>query len=433
MEVVMEDQMLHVDREQETISDEDLARKLLKKEQRLLTRLQEAQEAEARAQDRFQRAEVRLQRRRARLERIKSNLMLVQKQIADAQITDQQPAQMESALVMPATLESTPRVDAEEVAPVQVEQDIVVAQESEVSSPSFVENASSKSVEPEAVTTSEDTRNASTTLEAEVLSSSQTETTPISVGLNQVLAASGGEQGEIERDSLSHPPDAQPLTRQGTSSPAPLMSAPMEATLESEGSSSSSIEPTTSTTIEQEPVASADSTAVEPEVDATPEVDTASDSSTEREPTKPLRLEQEDQPAAGSLSPDIQSAKEAWVAAESAMQHARNTAHGIAASISFLSQTSEFSNEFMAELVYKQSDANKALVKAQNAAREAYERYVQAQEEAKRAASQSVDVSMGTSGDHAQQNQENGTSPAEVDNAADQTVEMHAIRLYKEW
>ncbi len=204
----------------------------------------------------------------------------------------------------------------------------------------------------------------------------------------------------------------------------------MEITSESEGSSSSSIEPTSSTIIEQEPVAN-DSTAVEPEVDATPEVDTSPDSAMEREPTKPLRLEQEDQPAAGSLSPDIQSAKEAWVAAESAMQHARNTAHGIAASISFLSQTSEFSDKFMAELVYKQAEANKALVKAQDAARSAYERFVQAQENAEHAASQPVDASVGTSEDYTRQKQENGALPTAEDNATDQTVSMHAIRLHK--
>src|SRR3989442_15739033 len=93
MEIVMEDQIVHVEKEQEALSDAEIARKLHKKERRLAARLEDAQEAEARAQDRFQRAQVRLQRRRARLERITNNLLLVQKQIADAHITDQQPAQ----------------------------------------------------------------------------------------------------------------------------------------------------------------------------------------------------------------------------------------------------------------------------------------------------------------------------------------------------
>ena len=61
------------------------------------------------------------------------------------------------------------------------------------------------------------------------------------------------------------------------------------------------------------------------------------------------------------------------------MQNARNAAHGLAASISFLSQTDGISNEFMEELVRKQADANKELLKAQDAARAAYERFVQAQ------------------------------------------------------
>jgi hypothetical protein len=380
MEIVMEDQVVRVDKEQEALSDADFARKLHKKERRLAARLEEAQEAEARALDRFQRAEVRLQRRRTRLERIKSNLMLVQKQIADSRITDQQPAQ-----------EAFPPSEAELDTPLS---------ESEALSSSHTESMIAGTSEPEQ------------------------EAVSISTDFSGVLAASGGEQGGYKW--------GHPTPRQGTSSPAPLMSAPGETTSELVGSSSSSIEPTTSTIIEHEPVASADSTTVEPGVDATSEVDTSPDSAMEREPTKPLRLEQEDQPAAGSLSPDIQSAKEAWVAAESAMQHARNTAHGIAASISFLSQTSEFSEKFMAELVYKQADANKALVKAQDAARLAYERFVQAQEIAEHAASQRVDVSTGAPGDYTRRKQENGALPAaEEDNAADQTVSMHAIRLYK--
>ena len=254
------------------------------------------------------------------------------------------------------------------------------------------------------------------------LTSEPMEAIPAEAGSSQVLAASGDEQGESEQGYIT--------PGQETPAPAPLRSSSLETTLESEGRSSSSIEPIAPTTIEQEPMASADSRAVEAEVDATPEVDTSPDSSMEREPTKPLRLEQEDRPAAASLSPDIQSAKEAWVAAESAVQHARNTAHGIAASISFLSQTSGFSDKFMSELVYKQAEANKALVKAQDASRLAYERFVQAQEHV---TSQPADVPVDGSEDQAQRKQENGALPVVEDNANDQTVSMHAIRLYKAW
>ncbi len=168
----MEDQVLHVDKEQEALSDADFARKLHKKERRLAARLEEAQEAEARAQDRFQRAQARLQRRRTRLERIKSNLLLVQKQIADLHITDQQPAQ--EAFSPSETELDTPLSEAEAVA----------IPESEALSSSHAESMIAGTSVPE----------------QEVVS--------ISTDLSDVLAASGGEQGEYER--------GHPAPRQGT-------------------------------------------------------------------------------------------------------------------------------------------------------------------------------------------------------------------------
>jgi hypothetical protein len=387
LEIVLEDQMLHVDKTQEAAPDVNLSKKLLKKEQRLFMRLQEEQEAEARAQDRFQRAQTGLQRRLRRLERISGKLLLVRKQIADLQITDQQSVYTESTLVIPATPESTPKETAATL-------------ESEALSPSHTEST---------IPTSEPEQEAST----------------LSANLSDLLVALGGKEG---KDDLGHP--ALGLE---TSSSTPLISPPVEATPESEGSSPYLIETTNPTTIEQEPAASADSTAVEAEIDATPEVDTSSDSIMKRVPTKPLRLEQEDQHAAGSFSPDILSAKEAWVAAESVLQNARNAAHGIAASISFLSQSDGLSSELMEELVLKQADANKALLKAQDAARVAYERFIQTQKDVEHAASQPVDASMNTSEDHSQQKQENDALPPAEENGADQTAKLHAIRLYKEW
>jgi hypothetical protein len=471
MEIVMEDQIVHGDKEQVALSDAVLVRKLHKKERRLTARLEDAQEAEARAQDRFQRAQGRLQRRRARLERITNNLLLVQKQIADAHVSDQQPVQ---EVVSPSeTRLDTPLSEVE----------VVAVPGSEALSPSHAESmiAGTSAPEQEAVSISTDLSDGLAasggeqggnergylTLGQETsapapLTSEPVEAAPTSAGLSHAFSASGGEQGypTLQQETSTPAPltsesvetipaeagsnqvlaasgDEQEESEQGhitpgqeTSAPAPLQSSSLETTLESEGSSSSSLEPIAPTTIEQEPIASADSRAVEAEVDATPEVDTSPDSSMEREPTKPLRLEQEDRPAAASLSPDIQSAKEAWVAAESAVQHARNTAHGIAASISFLSQTSGFSDKFMSELVYKQAEANKALVKAQDASRLAYERFVQAQEHV---TSQPADVPVDGSGDQAQRKQENGALPVVEDNANDQTVSMHAIRLYKAW
>jgi len=112
------------------------------------------------------------------------------------------------------------------------------------------------------------------------------------------------------------------------------------------------------------------------------------------------------------------------------VQSARNTAHGIAASISFLSQTGGLSNELMAELLRRQSEANKALTKAQYVARLAYGKFVQKQQASERAASQQAEASTGATEHHTQQDQENGASPAE-DSAVDLTGKMHAIHLYK--
>ena len=370
----MEDQMLHVDKTQEATPDVNLSKKLLKKEQRLFMRLQEEQEAEARAQDRFQRAQTRLQRRLNRLERISSKLLLVRKQIADLQITDQQSVYTEST--SDSTLDAIPgNTEPEATSSSYAESDVSTttvseqeaAQESAGSSPSFVESTTPTTIEQEPATSADSTA--------------------------------------VEQ----------------------------EAAQESAGSSPSFVESTTPATIEQEPVDSDDSSTVEPEVDITAEVNTTSGSIMERVPTKPLQLEQENQPVARSLSTDLHSDKEAWVGAESALQNARNAAHGIAASISFLSQSDGLSNEFMEELVRKQADANQALLKAQDAARVAYERFVQTQRDAEHAASQPVDASMNTSEDLSQQKQESGALPPAEDNGADQTAKLHAIRLYKEW
>jgi hypothetical protein len=411
MEVVLEDQILQVDKTQEATPDANLSKKLLKKEQRLSVRLQEEQEAEARAQDRFQRAQTRLQRRLNRLERISSKLLLVRKQIADLQITDQQSAHTKSTLVMPATFEA------------------------EALSPSQAEYTTPTTSEP------------------------KQEVTAMNANLSDLLAAHHSEEGE-EEQGLPVPQSETPARIEGTTEPEAMATfentTNADTTLEARALSSSQAEYTTPTTseteqnaatvnanlsdllaalggTEQEPVASANPTAVEAEIDATHEVDTSPDSIMKRVPTKPLQFEQEDQHAAGSFSPDILSAKETWVAAETALQNARNAAHGIAASISFLFQSDGLSNELMQELVRKQADANKALLKAHDAARVAYEHFVRAQKDAEHAANQPVDTSINTPQDHSQQKQENRDLPPVEENWDDQTTKLHAIRLYKEW
>jgi hypothetical protein len=374
MEIVMENQILHVDNEQEAKSNADLARNLSKNERRLSERLIEAQEDEVRALERFQRAQRRLQRRRKRVERIQGKLALVREQLAELHITEQQTVYIEHELVIVDTSESIPSVDSEEVTLVQVEEDMEGAQESEDLSSSYAESPIADISVPEQ------------------------EATSISMDVSDVLATNGDEEKGNEQGH--------------------------EAAQELEASSSS-IESTTPTTNVQVAVAPTDYTAIEPEAEVRDEVDISTDTITERVPTKPLQIEHADLPASESLSPDVQPAKEAWIAAESAMQNARNAAHGIATSIAFLSQNDGLSNEFMEELVRKQADANKELLKAQDAARAAYERFVQAQRETEPAASLHVDASTNSSEDHS-------LPPAE-DNGADQTAKLHAIRLYNEW
>jgi len=206
-----------------------------------------------------------------------------------------------------------------------------------------------------------------------------------------------------------------------------------ETAQELEASSPSPIESSAPTTLEQEPVATINSIEVEPEAEVSDGADISSETNNDRQPTKPLRLELAGSPAAELLSPDVQSAKEAWVAAESAMQNARNAAHGIAASITFLSQTDGLSSEFMEELVQKQADANKELPKAQDAARAAYERFVQAQRDTEPAASQPVDASANSAEDDAERKQEHVSLPPAEENGVDLTTKLHAVRLYKEW
>ena len=110
------------------------------------------------------------------------------------------------------------------------------------------------------------------------------------------------------------------------------------------------------------------------------------------------------------------------------MQNIRNAANSLATSISFLSQTEGLNSEFMEELVRKQADANRELLKAQDSARAAYERFVQAQRDAHPVTSQSMNTSEGTS----QHKQEDASLPQAEENGLDQTAKLHAVRLYTE-
>jgi len=367
MEFLVEDQILQADEEQQAERAPDLAKKLLKREQRLLEHLQEAQEAEARALDRFRRVQARLQRKSARLERVKSRLLLVRKQIADLQIPH--PAlrteQVEPSLAVLVISESAPITDSRDTVPVRSE--------------------------PEPVPL------------------------PIYVSINAATP-------ELEVGSPSDSPmDIVPITSSAESASPSNSLQDLYTKLEPEGDATPEVNSSSDHTVvspdshDQSPAATNSMVDLEP----------TNDSTVERKPTKPLQLEQETSPARETISPDVSVAKEAWIAAESAVQKARNTAHGMAASISLLSQTGGLSNELMEELLRKQSEANKALIRSQIAAREAYERFAQAQKNAEQTASQPVDETRGTTGNHSQKN---GVSPIE-DNAADQTVRLRAVHL----
>ena len=260
---------------------------------------------------------------------------------------------------------------------------------------------------------------------------------------------------------ITSTPESAPMTDSEVIVPAQTEPEPV-ATSDAPAVISSTLEPevvsisdstsdVAAATPETEPVSLSDAVlaapeTIEQEVDVTPGAETLdeqkvvmqdsggqpSDSAAESEPASPLLSEQESVTTIVPSPQDVAAAKEAWLAAESAVQDARNTAHGIAASISFLSQTGGLSSNLMDELLHKQSEANKALGKAQNAAREAYEKFMQVQEEAEHAANLPAGGSTGAAGSSTQQNQENGASPVE-DNATDQTGQMHAVRLYKAW
>ncbi len=462
MEVVLEDQVLYVDSMEEVISDENPLKKLLKKEQRLATKLQEEREAEARAQDRYQRAKARLQRRKKRLERIQHKLSLVREQLVEFQTTDQFTVYRENELVIVPTPESTTLVDSEEVTLIQPEQHNVVAQEqepddllpthTEFSTPDIsVQDQESTSIRMDVsdVATFDGDEEMANEQEFSLPSQETTSPNPFSYEPIEAIVEPELEITPEERSDVEH------FAQQENTAPISLTAMHLESIPESEISSSfqaedatsntstsehevaqelevsspSSIEPSIPSTQEQEPVATVDSIAVEAEAEIMDSSDSSSETNAECKPTKPLQLEQQGPSAASSYSSDLQSAKEAWIAGESAMQNIRNAANGLATSISFLSQTDGLSNEFMEELVRKQADANRELLKAEDAARAAYERFVQVQRDSQSVASQSINTSEGSS----QQNEEDASVPPAEDNGLDQTVKLHAIRLYSEW
>ena len=100
----MTNQLPSPQQEERPAENNDLRKKLQKRERRVLERLQEAQEAQDKALERFRRAEARLQRRTARVQRVEGRLTLIRQQLEELNA----PAPVEARFIAP----STPKEDA---------------------------------------------------------------------------------------------------------------------------------------------------------------------------------------------------------------------------------------------------------------------------------------------------------------------------------
>lgn len=97
----MTDNMPSPQEEGQTPTGDEL-KKLRKREQRALERLQEAHKAQAKALERFQRAEARLQKRTARLLRVEDRLARTRQQLQQASATDSSTTMPEAAEIPPS-------------------------------------------------------------------------------------------------------------------------------------------------------------------------------------------------------------------------------------------------------------------------------------------------------------------------------------------
>ena len=91
--------------EQTAYHTKNLRKKLQKKEQRVLERLKEAQQAQTKALERYHRSEERLQKRMAHVQLIEGRLTLVRQQIDDLQANPEKPS---TEIEIPAWAQYTP-------------------------------------------------------------------------------------------------------------------------------------------------------------------------------------------------------------------------------------------------------------------------------------------------------------------------------------
>ena len=105
----MSEQVPSPQHEEQPSQNKDFQKKLQKREQLLLERLQEAREAQLKAMERFRRAEARLQKRMNRVQRVEGRLTLIRQQLDELRTP--------TSMTTPAPVASEPRV--EEEAPTQ--------------------------------------------------------------------------------------------------------------------------------------------------------------------------------------------------------------------------------------------------------------------------------------------------------------------------
>jgi hypothetical protein len=460
LEVVLEDQILYADAVEEVASEESPHMKLHKKEQRLLERLQEEQEAEAEAQDRFKRAKARLQRKRKRVERIQRKLTLVQEELAMLQITDQHPLFKESEVILVPLPEEVLEIASEEGSSTQSEQQDMIIQETVEHSQAYTEYSGTGTggQEQEYTFPQLDVSDVPAydgdqvmAYEEEMPLSQEETLSPLHFTYEPLEPLVEPEFEAFPEDRI----DEEHITQQEINALATLLSELSESSLETEVSTSfegdddtsniitseheiaevletsspSSMENIAANDLEHESAMATGSNEIEYEAEASESDGLSSEPNVERRPTKPLQVEQPGSPVTVSHDALVQSAKEAWIAAESAMQRARNSANGINASNAILTQTEGLSKEFMEELASKQAEANRELLQAQDIARAAYERFVQVQKDTQPTSSESPIALNGPS----QQNQDDNPLPPAEENGLDQTAKLQVAHLYTEW
>lgn len=386
MEAGMTDDMVPTSASAQALLEDETRKKWMKKEQKLLEQLREAQEAEARALERFRRVQARLQRRKARIERLKSKLLHLRQHMIEEPVEQQAETLAADGIKEVAILMNGSQgtilveVDQAQASPAEIgngstidqaQETYVVVQES---SPAQEESAGDEDVQ--------------------IDHDFEPGATPVMVEIDDSGAING--DGEYV-DETQVPTAALPKLEIATEDAEEPVAGDSEEGAHVEDTQAEPVE------IALEPER------LEADVEPTPVK--------EEERTAVQMAGAND--AALSLAQVATKAKEEWVAAETAVQQARNVAHGIAAGIGFLTQT-DISTELMQELLRKQGDANKVLVKVQETARLAYARFIQAQEAAEAASSKEED-------------HENGFLPTSIQEVADSTTQMHAIHLRKEY